>query len=99
MPSPPEGTLRGKSHKRSGKHQRKTKLKIKHRGRGSFLRSCSLYKPVPTPDKPPRLQEGVDSSGGYLVPVEYDARLIDILNEENIMRSLGTTISGAPPRT
>ena len=39
------------------------------------------------------LQEGVDSSGGYLVPVEYDARLIDILNEENIMRSLGTTIT------
>ena len=28
------------------------------------------------------LQEGVDSDGGYLVPEEYDSRIIDILNEE-----------------
>jgi HK97 family phage major capsid protein len=35
------------------------------------------------------LQEGVDADGGYLVPEEYDARIIDILNEENIMRKLG----------
>lgn len=39
------------------------------------------------------LQEGVDSDGGYLVPVEYDKRLIDVLNEENIMRTLGTKIT------
>lgn len=39
------------------------------------------------------LQEGVDSDGGYLVPVEYDKRLIDVLNEENIMRALGTKIT------
>ena len=39
------------------------------------------------------LQEGVDSDGGYLVPEEYDSRIIDILNEENIMRKLGTTIT------
>ena len=38
------------------------------------------------------LQEGIDSNGGYLVPDEYDSRLIDTLNEENIMRRLGTTI-------
>lgn len=38
------------------------------------------------------LQEGVDSDGGYLVPVEYDRRLIDVLEEENIMRRLGTKI-------
>ena len=35
------------------------------------------------------LQEGVDADGGYLVPEEYDKRIIDILNEENIMRKLG----------
>lgn len=35
------------------------------------------------------LQEGVDTDGGYLVPEEYDQRIIDILNEENIMRQLG----------
>ena len=39
------------------------------------------------------LQEGVDASGGYLVPVEYDNRLIDVLTEENVMRKLGTTIT------
>lgn len=38
------------------------------------------------------LQEGVDADGGYLVPEEYDHRLIDILTEENIMRGLATTI-------
>jgi HK97 family phage major capsid protein len=35
------------------------------------------------------LQEGVDADGGYLVPEEYDKRIIDILDEENIMRKLG----------
>ena len=39
------------------------------------------------------LQEGVDSDGGYLVPIEYDRRLIDVLDEENIMRKLGTRIT------
>lgn len=39
------------------------------------------------------LQEGVDADGGYLVPEEYDHRLIDTLSEENIMRSLATTIT------
>lgn len=39
------------------------------------------------------LQEGVDADGGYLVPEEYDRRLIDVLDEENIMRSLSTKIT------
>lgn len=39
------------------------------------------------------LQEGIDQQGGYLVPVEYDSRLIDVLTEENIMRTLGTKIT------
>lgn len=39
------------------------------------------------------LQEGVDADGGYLVPEEYDRRLMDTLSEENIMRSLSTTIT------
>ena len=39
------------------------------------------------------LQEGVDADGGYLVPDEYDHRLIDVLDEENIMRRLGTKIT------
>ena len=39
------------------------------------------------------LSEGVDENGGYLVPEEYDRRLIDVLEEENIFRRLGTTIT------
>ncbi|MGX6992170.1 phage major capsid protein, partial [Pseudolactococcus reticulitermitis] len=39
------------------------------------------------------LQEGLDAAGGYLVPEEYDKRLIDGLTEENIMRALATTIT------
>lgn len=39
------------------------------------------------------LQEGVDADGGYLVPEEYDRRLIDVLEEENIMRGLATGIT------
>lgn len=39
------------------------------------------------------LQEGVDADGGYLVPEEYDSRLNDVLEEENIMRKLGTKIT------
>lgn len=39
------------------------------------------------------LQEGVDAEGGYLVPEEYDHRLIDTLAEENIMRRLATIIT------
>ena len=35
------------------------------------------------------LQEGIDESGGYLVPDELDSRLVDVLEEENIMRKLG----------
>ncbi|WP_288970565.1 phage major capsid protein [uncultured Ruminococcus sp.] len=41
------------------------------------------------------LQEGVDADGGYLVPEEYDRRLIDVLDDENIMRGLATTITTA----
>jgi phage major capsid protein, HK97 family len=39
------------------------------------------------------LVEGTDASGGYLVPEEYDNRLIDVLNEENVLRPLATVIT------
>ena len=39
------------------------------------------------------LQEGVDADGGYLVPEEYDRRLIQALTEGNIMRQLAHTIT------
>lgn len=39
------------------------------------------------------LSEGIDANGGYLVPEEYDHRMIDVLEEDNIMRRLGTRIT------
>ena len=39
------------------------------------------------------LEEGNDANGGYLVPEEWDSRLIDKLSEENIFRNLATTIT------
>ena len=38
------------------------------------------------------LQEGVDADGGYLVPEEYDSRIIDILNEENISHAFDVDV-------
>ena len=39
------------------------------------------------------LSEGIDENGGYLVPEEYDSRLIDVLEEENIIRGLANVIT------
>lgn len=39
------------------------------------------------------LEEGNDANGGYLVPAEWDSRLIDKLEEENIFRGIATTIT------
>lgn len=44
------------------------------------------------------LSEGVDVDGGYLVPEEYDSRLIDGLTEENIFRKLATRITTSGER-
>lgn len=44
------------------------------------------------------LVEGTDASGGYLVPDEYDARLIEALEQENVMRKLGTSIQTSGER-
>lgn len=44
------------------------------------------------------LEEGVDENGGYLVPEEYDDRLIRVLEEENIVRNLATVITTAGER-
>ena len=44
------------------------------------------------------LQEGVDTDGGYLVPEEYDDRLIETLEEENIFRGLATIVTTSGER-
>ena len=44
------------------------------------------------------LQEGIDADGGYLVPEELDRRLVTVLDEENVMRSLATKITTSGDR-
>ncbi|MFM1524766.1 MULTISPECIES: phage major capsid protein [Helcococcus] len=44
------------------------------------------------------LQESVDTDGGYLVPEEYDTRLIQTLEEENIVRKLANVIKTSGER-
>lgn len=44
------------------------------------------------------LVEGTDASGGYLVPDEWDSRLIEKLEDENILRKLGTVITTSGER-
>ena len=44
------------------------------------------------------LSEGVDAEGGYLVPEEYDSRLIKPLQEGNIFRRLGKVITTSGDR-
>lgn len=39
------------------------------------------------------LMTNPDTSGGYLIPDEWDSRLIQTLEEENVMRNLGTAIT------
>ena len=58
--------------------------------RQNFWNMMRSKTPMPTVMN--ALQIGTDSEGGYLVPDEYDRRLIDVLDEENIMRGLATKI-------
>lgn len=47
------------------------------------------------------LSEGIDADGGYLVPEEYDSRLIEGLEEENIFRTILQRLQhllGVPPQ-
>ena len=44
------------------------------------------------------LEEGTDASGGYLVPDEWDNRLIEKMEEENIVRKLATVITTSGER-
>lgn len=44
------------------------------------------------------LQEGVDSKGGYLVPEEFEKKVIEKLTELNVIRQNATVISTSSPR-
>lgn len=38
------------------------------------------------------LEEGTDANGGYLVPIEFEHTLVQALNENNIMRTIGCKV-------
>lgn len=44
------------------------------------------------------LATGTDTGGGYLVPESFEAQLIQALEEENVMRTLGTVITSSNDR-
>ena len=71
----------GQSEKKSGRATNEYKNAMLSAMRSNFRNISNV------------LQEGIDADGGYLVPKEYDSRLIEVLEEENIMRSLATTIT------
>ena len=50
---------------------------------------------VNTPDVQNALKIGQDSEGGFLVPEEFEARLIEALEEENVIRTLATVITSS----
>lgn len=67
--------------KKTGRASNEYKEAILSAFRNNFKRTADI------------LQEGVDADGGYLVPEEYDNRLIQTLDSENIMRKLATKIT------
>uniref|UniRef100_UPI0040574F2A phage major capsid protein n=1 Tax=Acetatifactor sp. TaxID=1872090 RepID=UPI0040574F2A len=77
---PGMGKVEGEE-KKTGKASKEYKNAMLDAFRSNFKRVSNI------------LQEGVDADGGYLVPDEYDSRMIDVLTEENIMRRLGHTIT------
>jgi HK97 family phage major capsid protein len=44
------------------------------------------------------LNVGTDAAGGFLVPQDFERRIIDILMEENVMRTLATVITSSSDR-
>src|SRR5690606_18035326 len=45
------------------------------------------------PDEYRALNRGTDSAGGYLVPHELERRLVQALEDENVMRTLATVVT------
>ena len=66
-------------------------------GRGASNYKSAFWKVMRNGDMTPEirnaLQVGTDSKGGVLVPEEFEAKLIDGLLEENVLRKLATIIN------
>lgn len=66
-------------------------------GRASNAYKSSFWKAMRNGDITPEirnaLQVGIDTKGGFLVPEEFEATLIDGLQEENVIRKLAHVIT------
>ena len=73
----------------------------KKKGRGSKEYASAFWKQIRardgilTPEIRNALSIGVDTEGGYLVPDEFEKRLIEALEEENIFRSIAHKMNTA----
>lgn len=69
------------------KTETSSEIKIKQR-----IYNTAFWEGMQTGYVSNALKEGSDGSGGYLVPDEFDERIIKALEEENILRKLGKVI-------
>ena len=69
------------------KTETSSEIKIKQR-----IYNTAFWEGMQTGYVSNALKEGNDGSGGYLVPDEFDERIIRTLEEENILRKLGKVI-------
>jgi HK97 family phage major capsid protein len=66
--------------------------------RNAFLAYARLGKNGITSDIVGALQVGTDTEGGYIVPEEFETRLVQALDEFNVMRSLCSVITAGADR-
>ncbi|MBR0289669.1 MAG: phage major capsid protein [Selenomonadaceae bacterium] len=77
LPDPRAGIFAGKTDRTSDVYKKAMMLAL----RTNFRQVSNL------------LEESTAAQGGFLVPTEWDTRLIQTLEEENVMRTLGTRIT------
>lgn len=88
LSKPVNSPITGKPYKEESKGEVKTGIASDEYKQAMLTAMRSNFRQVSNV-----LQEGVDADGGYLVPDEYDKRLITVLTDENIMRKLGHVIT------
>lgn len=75
--------------------QNKLDFRASKEYRDAFFAALKSGRNALYPDELRALQVGTASEGGYLVPTEFERRLIDALQDENVMRTIATVITTA----
>ncbi len=63
--------------------------------RSAFWRQFRHGKQALTAEEYRALNVGTDAAGGFLVPTDFDRRLVDMLSQESVMRTLATVITSS----